>query len=235
MPFNRKQLEEIFGFFFYREDQKVKGTVIIDPKWIEKNIVRIETPYGRFPCHRQVAYQIKMFIDGACTEGLVTDIGGIWVPRHVLWDPKKPLSGHAYGCDIDINVDDGKDGKGGRINYGDNSYQPPRLLELAKKWGFEWGGSRRSSKDGMHFSCIRLIKEDATKPPLNRLSELRLGLRGEEIRELQRRLNTKGYNLKVDGIFGAKTAFALMDWQKQNDFKASGRTDIQTWKSLGRI
>lgn len=241
MPFNQSQLKEVFGSFSYREDPKVRGAIIIDPRWVEKNIVRVDTPRGRFPCHRLVAYQMKVFIDQACAEGLVDDIGGIWVPRHILWNPDKPLSGHSYGCDVDINVGGGRDGRGGRINYGDNSYQPPRLLKLAEKWGFEWGGNWRSSKDGMHFSCIRMIEAADEKPGpvvsktvLGGLPELRLGSKGEDVRDLQRRLNAKGYDLKVDGVFGPKTADALMDWQRKQGFKASGRADVQTWKSIGR-
>jgi len=242
MPLSQKQLKEIFGSFSYRADPKTKGAIIIDPKWVGQNIVRIGSPFGSFPCHKLVAHQMRMLIDQACAEGLVADIGGIWVPRHIMWDPKKAISSHAYGCDIDINVSVGKDGRGGKINYGDNSYQPPRLIELAEKWGFEWGGNWRKNKDGMHFSCVRVIgrgdveldlagiKRTSNEPP-----ELRLGFKDDDVKDLQRRLKTKGYSLKVDGIFGPKTADALVGWQKRQGFKASGRVDLQTWRSLGRV
>ena len=238
MPFTQTELTRIFGAFTYRNDPRRKGAIIIDHAWVKANVVSITTPHGTFSCHRKIAYQAAAFLRQACAERFITDIGGIWVPRHILWDSKRPLSGHAYGCDIDLNVDDGKDGPGRRINHGDNSYQPARLLELAARWGFEWGGNWRRGKDGMHFSCIRLIKQStgsngqnlarpASKPP-----ELRLGHRGVAVKTLQRRLCAKGYALAIDGIFGPHTAGALIAWQEKNGFKASGRADPQTWKSL---
>jgi len=163
---SQAELKKVFGSFSYRKDPKKRGAVIIDRGWVKAHIVSISTPFGRFPCHRRVSFQMEAFVREACGEKLVTDIGGIWVARHILWDPRRPLSGHAYGCDIDINVDDGLDGPGGKLNYGANSYQPPALLGLAEKWGFEWGGHWRRNQDGMHFSCIRVIaKEGAAIKP----------------------------------------------------------------------
>jgi hypothetical protein len=234
MPLSQVELKKLFGSFTYRENTKKRGTIIIEPAWVRAHIESVETPFGRFRCHKRVSYQMRRFINAACSENLVTDIGGIWVSRHILWDPGRPLSGHAYGCDIDINVDDGRDGPGGRLNYGDNSYQPPALRKIAERWGFEWGGDWRRNKDGMHFSCVRIIAEGNVEASPGRPPELRMGERGDDVKDLQRRLNAHGYRLHDDGIFGPKTAGALVDWQKSNGFKASGRTDPQTWHSLGR-
>ncbi|MCL6472906.1 MAG: M15 family metallopeptidase [Firmicutes bacterium] len=236
MSLSQSQLKKIFGAFSYRENPRRRGAIIIDPEWVRRNIVSIDTPFGRFPCHRLVSSQMKAFIDRAAAENLINDIGGIWVPRHVLWNPAKPLSGHAFGCDIDINVDDGLDGPGGKINYGANSFQPTPLIGLATEHGFEWGGAWRSAKDGMHFSCIRLIGDAI---PSNRsnsdvLPLLKRGSRGESVKDLQRRLNEKGYRLVVDGIFGPKTAAALANWQKRCNLRRSAQTDPQTWASLVR-
>lgn len=159
MPLSQVELKKVFGSFKYREDLRKKGAIIIDPAWVRAHIVSISTPFGPFRCHRRVSYQMESFVRKACEEKLVTDIGGIWVARHILWDPRRPISGHAYGCDIDLNVDDGRDGPGGKLNYGGNSFQPARLLELADDWGFEWGGDWRRNKDGMHFSCVRVIAQ----------------------------------------------------------------------------
>ncbi|MDP2210182.1 MAG: M15 family metallopeptidase [Candidatus Aquicultor sp.] len=166
MPLSQEGLKKVFGSFNYRENPRKRGAVIIDPAWVRAHIVSISTPFGRFRCHSRISYQMESFVREACEEKLVTDIGGIWVARHILWDPRRPISGHAYGCDIDINVDDGRDGPGGRLNYGGNSFQPAGLLELADKWGFEWGGDWRRNKDGMHFSCVRVIAKTgaAIKP-----------------------------------------------------------------------
>ncbi len=232
MPFTLGQLKKIFGSFSYREDPKKRGAVIIDSRWVTGNITGIATPLGTFSCHRLVAHQMRGFIDQGVDRGFINDIGGIWVPRHIRWNPVKPLSGHAFGCDIDINVDDGSDGPGGAINYGNNSCQPDELLKLATHWGFEWGGAWRSAKDGMHFSCIRIIPRD--NPGLVYLPTLSVGSRGLDVKDLQERLNAKGSYLDVDGIFGPKTASALVRWQKQRGLTPTAHTDTHTWESLGR-
>lgn len=235
MSLSQKEMKALFGAFSYADDPRVRGAIRIESAWVRANIVRIETPLGKFPCHRRVAEQISAFIHEGFAERLITDIGGIWVPRHILWDPARPLSGHAYGCDIDINVDDGKDGPGGAMNYGANSYQPARLIELAGEHGFEWGGVWRRNRDGMHFSYVRpAVNVQRPQSTAASLPQLRRGMAGPDVKELQRRLVARGYRLAVDGVFGPKTAAALVDWQKKCGFKASGRSDLQTWRSLGR-
>ncbi|MHB8842493.1 MAG: M15 family metallopeptidase [Candidatus Aquicultor sp.] len=234
MPFTLRQLNKTFGSFSYREDPKKRGAIIIDSRWTAGNIIGITTPFGTFSCHRLVAHQMRNFIDQGVDRGLINDIGGIWVPRHILWNPAKPLSGHAYGCDIDINVDDGLDGPRGVINYGNNSYQPYGLLKLARQWGFEWGGAWRTAKDGMHFSCIRIIPQGSHNSGLRYLPTLSTGSRGPDVKDLQARLNAKGFCLDVDGIFGPKTAAALARWQKKRGFTPTAHTDAHTWESLGR-
>ena len=51
---------------------------------------------------------------------------------------------------------------------------------------------------------------------------LRRGDRGEDVKELQTRLNMKGYTLVVDGIFGKLTQVAVMDFQSKNGLLADG-------------
>lgn len=233
MSLKFEQLDNIFGSFSYQEDHKRKGAITIDPRWVANNITHVATPFGTFACHRLVAYQMQMFINQGADHGLINDIGGIWVPRHILWNSAKPLSGHSYGCDVDINVDDGKDGAGGSINYGANSYQPDGLIKLATHWGFEWGGAWRNSKDGMHFSCIRVISSTKHNPIPIGLPALSVGSRGVDVIKLQTKLHYKGYRLKVDGIFGPKTAAALTDWQRKCGFKVTGQTDTETWETFG--
>ena len=56
---------------------------------------------------------------------------------------------------------------------------------------------------------------------------LREGVKGGEVKEVQRRLKKWGYyNGAVDGVYGAKTRQAVIAFQKKNGLKADG---------LGRI
>lgn len=219
MALSEARLKQVFGAFSYTEDPKRKGAVIIEPGWVRQNLTHINTGFGRFACHRLIAYQAETFVFEGEAENLISDIGGIWVARHILWDPKRPLSGHAYGCDIDLNVDDGLDGPGGKLNYANNSFQPRRLIALAGKWGFEWGGAWRTAKDGMHFSFARIIP-------------MKLGARGGAVKELQRRLNDTGYQLVADGIFGPKTRVTLEDWQGRHGLPVTGSADAHTLRIL---
>ncbi|MFA7285751.1 MAG: peptidoglycan-binding domain-containing protein [Candidatus Paceibacterota bacterium] len=52
---------------------------------------------------------------------------------------------------------------------------------------------------------------------------LKRGSRNNEVKELQIKLTTLGYDVgKPDGIFGAKTQKAIVDFQKKNKLKADG-------------
>jgi peptidoglycan hydrolase-like protein with peptidoglycan-binding domain/tellurite resistance protein len=62
---------------------------------------------------------------------------------------------------------------------------------------------------------------------------LRRGDRGQEIRNLQSALNNQGYDLSVDGIFGAGTEQAVRDFQSNNGLRADGLVGAGTRSALG--
>lgn len=62
---------------------------------------------------------------------------------------------------------------------------------------------------------------------------LRKGSRGEEVRELQQRLNASGYSCgKVDGIFGQKTLEAVTAFQADRGLAVDGIVGAKTWNEL---
>ena len=62
---------------------------------------------------------------------------------------------------------------------------------------------------------------------------LRKGNRGEEVRELQQRLNASGYSCgKVDGIFGQKTLEAVTAFQADRGLAVDGVVGAKTWNEL---
>lgn len=61
---------------------------------------------------------------------------------------------------------------------------------------------------------------------------LRIGSRGADVVELQQFLVKKGYSLKVDGIFGAKTMEAVIAYQVDNDLDDDGIVGKNTWNAL---
>lgn len=63
---------------------------------------------------------------------------------------------------------------------------------------------------------------------------LKSGARGDEVKEVQRRLKQWGYyNGAVDGVFGAGTKAAVIKFQKKNGLTADGVVGKATYKALG--
>ena len=58
------------------------------------------------------------------------------------------------------------------------------------------------------------------------------GSTGSAVSKLQTVLNEHGYDLDVDGIFGAKTRAAVRDYQQKNSLKLDGIAGRETWGSL---
>ena len=56
--------------------------------------------------------------------------------------------------------------------------------------------------------------------------------RNFSISKLQRAIVEQGYDIEIDGVLGATTRAALIDFQKKNNLPV-GRLDIETLKKLG--
>lgn len=63
-------------------------------------------------------------------------------------------------------------------------------------------------------------------------NQVSYGSKGDDVRELQTILNNNGYNLSVDGIFGAKTQAAVKDYQRKNGLSVDGIVGVNTWGAL---
>ena len=61
---------------------------------------------------------------------------------------------------------------------------------------------------------------------------IKYGSRGGEVSDLQSKLNSLGYGLDVDGIFGSKTQAAVRDYQSKNGLSVDGIVGTNTWGSL---
>lgn len=60
------------------------------------------------------------------------------------------------------------------------------------------------------------------------------GSRGSEVRAIQERLKSWGYNIKsVDGIYGAETEKAVREFQRKNGLTADGIAGPATLKAIG--
>ena len=131
------------------------GFISPDPAWVRANIADFSVPIlGTVRCHRVMAYQLGAALTEVVERGLAgeirpADYGGCFVPRFIDRDPSKPLSMHAFGLAIDLNVSTNQLGTSGDLD--------PRVVAIFERWGFRWGG-RWSRPDPMHFELARIIQ-----------------------------------------------------------------------------
>lgn len=64
------------------------------------------------------------------------------------------------------------------------------------------------------------------------MANLSYGSSGSDVKNLQTLLNKNGYNLDVDGSFGAKTQAAVRDYQSKNGLDVDGIAGVQTMGKL---
>lgn len=142
------------------------------------------------------------------------------------------ISNHAWGTAIDLNLD-------GELDRPGNDRVQRGLADIApifNRHGWFWGAGF-SREDSMHFEARdQLIRRWHSEGKLSSRSlpesVLSLGDRGLEVKELQVKLNARGADLLVDGIFGSNTHAAVMEIQAARGLSVDGIVGPQTWGAL---
>jgi len=131
------------------------GMIQMDQAWVRRNIVWAKVPIfrGSVLCHRLMIDQLRGALTEVQQKGLAdlidpSQYGGCWVPRHIDFNPAKPLSMHAWGLAVDFNVSTNQLGAVPQLD--------PRIVDIFERWGFAWGG-RWKRPDGMHFELSALM------------------------------------------------------------------------------
>ena len=147
------------------------------------------------------------------------------------------ISNHSWGTAIDLKLEGKLDARGdGRTQRG--------LLEIAPIFndhGFFWGAAF-PTEDSMHFEAsedlVHKWAQDGELGPQAEESSFGLigfGDRGENVEDLQRRLNlTIALDIDVDGIFGKDTRAAVIEFQRQHGLPLTGIVDPATRAALDR-
>lgn len=165
MPLTQAQIEQTFGKFTSRDDPDRKGAIIITGDWILHNLAEITPPFTltsgagtlmkKIICHVRIADTLEAVLgdlkDAAYTQ-LINTFDGCWVPRHMSWDPKRPLSHHCWGIAVDVNAR--------LFPYDVRRQQDLRLISAFCRRGFQWGGDWRVP-DPMHFEFVDLSALEA--------------------------------------------------------------------------
>ncbi|HSK23870.1 MAG TPA: M15 family metallopeptidase [Egicoccus sp.] len=131
------------------------GTIAIHGDWVAQNIVPVDIPgMGTTRCHKVMVPQLRAALREVAEAGLYDHLdpgqfAGCFVARHILWNPSRALSMHAWGLAIDFNARDN--------GYGVIPKMDLRIVEIFEKWGFSWGGWW-SVPDGMHFELERVVE-----------------------------------------------------------------------------
>ncbi len=76
------------------------------------------------------------------------------------------------------------------------------------------------------------VEERMTFAGSDKVGTLRVGSKGEDVKQLQEFLGEHGYDIKTDSIFGPQTKQAVEDFQKQRRVKVDGVVGKQTKKAL---
>lgn len=124
------------------------GFIRPDPGWVAANITQGSVPIlGTVTCHRLMIPRLAGALGDVVDAGLADEIrpndyGGCYVPRFIDRDPTKPLSNHAFGLAVDLNVSTNGLGTPGDMH--------PDIVRIFRAWGFNWGGIW-SRPDPMHF------------------------------------------------------------------------------------
>ena len=124
-----------YGEFAYRE--RPGRDIEIAPAWVDRWIVTEPVPIlGEVTCHRDLIGDLRAAMDEVAQAGLghLVDpaaFAGCFSPRRI--EAGQPLSRHAWGIAVDLNVDGNP--------RGSFSTQDARLVEIMRRHGFGWGGT----------------------------------------------------------------------------------------------
>jgi hypothetical protein len=138
------------------------------------------------------------------------------------------ISNHSWGTAVDVTLDGNLDRRGdGLCQRG--------LAEMAlifNRHGWFWGAAF-GTEDAMHFEVADETIRGwfAAAAPVALV--LSIGDRGPEVRAVQQKLDSLGFTLGVDGVFGRGTMAQVMAFQRSQGLNVDGVVGQGTLRALG--
>jgi hypothetical protein len=153
------------------------------------------------------------------------------------------ISNHSWGTAVDISVGGILDGAQTRSARSDGRTLAglAAIAPFFNRAGWYWGAGFSTFEDGMHFEVaeetIRRWQAEGKLGPATASRtvtdhNLSVGDRGVEVRHLQEKLWALGFDLMPDGIFGAITQAAIIDFQADNGLAPDGIVGPRTKERL---
>ena len=135
------------------------------------------------------------------------------------------------------------------LGYGlhERSGMSSRLIEGVKvrnSWGEDWGDNGNCwmewedvlKRDEVYLLMPPATPEEPEEPQVVVQRTLRLKdkprMQGEDVREMQTRLNVHGVACDIDGVFGPATDTAVRTFQKRKSLVVDGIVGRKTWEAL---
>jgi hypothetical protein len=144
------------------------------------------------------------------------------------------VSNHSWGTAVDLKIGGVLDARGNnKVQFGLTLIAP---IFNRHKW---FWGATFPTEDGMHFEISQQLlqrwhNEGLLLPGHKPASTVKMmvGDRGENIVDLQKRLNKLGAQLGADGVFGQGTHRAVIAFQGREGLSPDGIVGKATWKRL---
>lgn len=116
--------------------------------WQDKNLTSVSAPNGQtWRVYKPAAAAFQGLLGDLVAAGYNPTSGGGFNYRTIRGGTG--LSQHAFGTAIDISPDDNPMLRG-RLQ----TNLPPNVVEIAAKYGLEWGGNWKNRPDPMHFEYV---------------------------------------------------------------------------------
>lgn len=160
---------QVFGTFSWSDLKG--GSIRIDPDWVRRNIVPccLAKANGKggdvkTQCHRLAKEPLERAFQDLADAGhwrLIDTFDGLWVPRHMTWNPRRGLSSHSWGIAFDLNA-------ATNAYNGGTSAANRTLNETFNRYGFAWGGDWNGARDSMHWELAEIgamLEQVAPKEP----------------------------------------------------------------------